>query len=268
MKTNKYKILVLSDMKDTASKTIKSSISLSKMIDGDIHFFHVKKPTEIVEKESQLSAMRTINKAYVSISSDIQNLIEPIAKDYSTNITYNHTFGNVKNEILDCIKKQRPDIIVLGRRKSKPINLLGDKITDFIIKNYNGAIMIASEEDVLEPEKELSLGLLDDANTTFNLEFIDALFKHTQKPLKSFRTVKNPVASNEEKPLNTPDTVELVFDHGNNSIKSLSNYLAKSDVNLLCLNRGSSDVKNNKSIIKDVISNVNVSLLISEEQKQ
>ncbi|WP_298901400.1 hypothetical protein [uncultured Psychroserpens sp.] len=84
MKTNKYKILVLSDMKSTATRTIKSSISLSKMIDGDIHFFHVKKPTEVVEKESQLSAMRTINKAHVSISSDIQNLIEPIAKDYNT----------------------------------------------------------------------------------------------------------------------------------------------------------------------------------------
>ena len=264
MKTNKYKILVLSDMKSTASKTIKSSISLSKMIDGDVHFFHVRKPTEVVEKESQLSAMRTINKAYVSISSDIQNLIEPIAKDYNTSITYNHTFGNVKNEILDCIKKQKPDIIVLGRRKSKPINLLGDKITDFIIKNYNGAIMIASEKEVLDPEKELSLGLLDDANTTFNIEFIDALFKHTQKPLKSFRTV----ASNKEEVSTDKETVELVFDQGSNSIKSLSNYLAKSDVNLLCLNRENSSITNSKSKIKDVISNVNVSLLISEEQKQ
>ncbi|WP_299271928.1 universal stress protein [uncultured Psychroserpens sp.] len=268
MKTNKYKILVLSDMKSTATRTIKNSISLSKMIDGDIHFFHVKKPTEVVEKESQLSAMRTINKAHVSISSDIQNLIEPIAKDYNTTISYSHTFGNVKNEILDCIKKQKPDIIVLGRRKSKPINLLGDKLTDFIIKNYNGAIMIASDEGLLEPEKELSLGLFNDANTTFNLEFVDALFNHTQKPLKSFRTDQELVETNGKNNIAKEDTVELVFDYGDNSIKSLSNYLAKSDVNLLCLNRDSSKTANNKPRIKDVINNVNVSLLISEEQKQ
>ena len=31
------------------------------MIDGEVDFFCVKKPTDIVEKESQLSAIRTIN---------------------------------------------------------------------------------------------------------------------------------------------------------------------------------------------------------------
>ncbi|MCD2258495.1 universal stress protein [Psychroserpens luteolus] len=270
MKTNnnKYKILVLSDMKDTTSRTLKSSVSLSKMIDGNIHFFHVRKPTEIIEKESQLSAMRTINKAYVSISSEIKNIIEPIAKDYNTDITYNHTFGNVKNEILNCIETHKPDIIVLGKRKSKSINLLGDNITDFIIKNHNGAIMIASEQGLLEPETELSIGLLDDSNTTYNLEFVDALFNHTQKPLKSFRTAKKESHSGEEKTFANKDTVELVFDYGDNSIKSLSNYLAKSDVNLLYLNRANNNNTNQRSKIKDLISNVNVSLFISEEQKQ
>ncbi|WP_298901402.1 hypothetical protein [uncultured Psychroserpens sp.] len=128
--------------------------------------------------------------------------------------------------------------------------------------------MIASDGGVLEPEKELSLGLFNDANTTFNLEFVDALFNHTQKPLKSFRTDQELVETNGKNNIAKEDTVELVFDYGDNSIKSLSNYLAKSDVNLLCLNRDSSKTANNKPRIKDVINNVNVSLLISEEQKQ
>ena len=39
MENNKYKILVLSDLKDTASTTLKSTIGLAKMIDADIHCF-------------------------------------------------------------------------------------------------------------------------------------------------------------------------------------------------------------------------------------
>ena len=71
---NKYKMLVLSDLNETTSSTIKSSISFAKIIKADINFFYVKKPTEVIEKESQLSAMRTINKEYFSIDKKIKTV--------------------------------------------------------------------------------------------------------------------------------------------------------------------------------------------------
>ena len=96
MKINKYKILVLSDLNKSTSKTIKSSISLAKIVDADVNFFYVKKPTEVVEKESQLSAMRTINKEYFSIDKKIKSIIGPMSEEYK--IAINHTFsiGNLK----------------------------------------------------------------------------------------------------------------------------------------------------------------------------
>ena len=64
MEKSQYKILVLSDLTKSTTSTLRSSASLAKMIDGNVEFFCVKKPTDIVEKENQLSAIRTINKKY------------------------------------------------------------------------------------------------------------------------------------------------------------------------------------------------------------
>ena len=262
MKNNKYKILVLSDMKDNTVNTIKSGISMAKMIDGDLHFFHVKKPTEIVDQESQLSAIRTINRSYLDTGKNIEDVIEPLAKDFDISIKCNHAFGNVKSEINGYIQSYKPDVIVLGKRKSKTFNFTGDNVTDFVMKHHDGAIIIASEEKALEPNKKLSLGILNNLNISYNPDLANSILSHTHKPLKAFKTEHDSGQSTPSTNFKDMKTVELVFDNGSNSIKSLSNYLRKSDVNLLCIDRG--NTANNKSHLKNVISNVNVCLLISE----
>jgi hypothetical protein len=50
MKKIKYKILVLSDLKASASLTIKNTVEFAKMLDGDVELFHVKSAAEIVER--------------------------------------------------------------------------------------------------------------------------------------------------------------------------------------------------------------------------
>jgi len=83
---NKYKILVLSDLNKSTSKTIKSSISIAKIVDADINFLYIKKPSDVVQKDNQLSAMRTINQEYFSIDKKIKDLIAPISKDYNVKV--------------------------------------------------------------------------------------------------------------------------------------------------------------------------------------
>ena len=133
---DKYKILVLSDLKSTNGYILRSTISLANMINGDIHFLYVKKPTEIVEKDNQLSANRIINQMHSETDKKIKKLIDPISKEYDVNINYKYTFGNVKNEIENYIMDYQPDIIVLGKRKSNALNLVGDNITNFILNKY------------------------------------------------------------------------------------------------------------------------------------
>lgn len=261
MKT-KYKILVLSDLKNTTNNALKSAISLAKIIDANIEFFHVKKPTEIVENDNQLSAMRSINKEYTTIEKKIKKLIAPISKEYDMSIHSTFSFGNVKDEITKHIQEHQPDIIVLGKKKSNPLKISGDYITDFVLKNYNGSVMIASNNNVLEPNKELSLGILNDVEPSLNMNFANDLLNNTQQPLKSFKINNN---ANRPKGIKLDidkKIVEYVFEQNDNSIKNLSNYVSKNNINLFCINK---DEKNDivKTDIKEIISKFNVPVLVS-----
>lgn len=267
MGNNKYKILVLSDLKDTSSTALKSTIGLAKMIDADIHLFYVKNPTDIIEKDNQLSAIRVINDEYTSTNKKLENVVKSFSKVYGIGIDYKFEIGNVKNEIDTYIKKVQPDIIVLGKRKSKPLNFIGDNIIGFVLKKFDGVIMIAGNENPLEPNGNLSLGLLNDMEHDFNMEFVENLMAHTQKPLKSFKIVKTSNKSKEVYTTSNKKTVEYVFEQSDNSIKNLSNYLSKNDINLLCVNR---EEKNDhqkanaiKSNINDLINKLDVSLLLT-----
>lgn len=266
MKNNKYKIVVLSDLKDSAGITLKSTVSLAKMINGDIEFFHVKKPTEIIERENQLSAIRDINEKHLYIEKKIQNMIAPISKEYDIKINYKFTFGNVKNEIDNYILESQPDIIVLGKRKPKTFNLLGDGITQFVLERYNGVVMIAADENAIEPNKELSLGVLNGVEETFNIAFAEELMGHSQKPLKSFKILKDENISNEIPSVSNTNTVEYVFEQGDNAIENLSKYLSKSNVNLLFVDRINNDANNNNNLMKSdlqsVMDSLNVSLFL------
>ena len=253
MKINKYKILILADLNKSISKTIKGSISLAKIVDADINLFYVKKPTEVVDKESQLSAMRTINKEYFSIDKKIKSIISPMSEKY--NVTINHTFsiGNLKNEIEKYIDENKPDIIVLGKRKPKTVSFIGDNITSFILKKHKGPIVIIDDKNELEPNKKLSLGLFNYSKT--DDDFSENIIRSTQSPVKAFNIANNSDFLNNKTRLKDTENVEYVFSEGDNVLKNISNYLLKSNVNLLFVNR--------KKNIKDVINKLDCSLILT-----
>ncbi len=261
MKNSKYKILVLSDLNDSINKTLISGVSLAKIVNADINFFYVKKPTEVVEKESQLSAMRTINQEYFTADRKIKDLINSIAEDYNVKINHAFTFGNIKSEIGKHIDDYKPDIIVLGKRKSKTVNFIGDNITQFILKKHKGIIMIANDKNALDPNKELSLGLFN--NTKSYNSFTEEIINSTQKPLTTFSIADNSKSVNKEILLKDKKTVEYVFEKGDNVIKNISNYLSKSNINLLFVNRENGNDISVKPNIKQVINNLNCSLILT-----
>ena len=267
MKTKKYKILLLSDFKKSTKNTFKSTVSLAKMIDADIDFFYVKKPTEIITKDNQLSAMRSINKEHVSTDKKIKDLIESYSEGLDLKIKSSFAFGNVKNEIDRYIKQSKPDIIVLGKRKAKSLRLIGDNITDHVLKTHKGAILITSDKKALEPNKELSLGLLNDSLGAFNMDFADALLEHAKTPFKAFKIVKNPNNSEKKEESIDGKAVEFVFEQNDNSIKNLFNYLLKSDVDLAYIDRANLDIKSKDNSISDIIERLEVPVLLSNEQE-
>ena len=145
----------------------------------------------MLKQENQLSAVRSINDTYTSTEKTIKKLLEPITRDYG--IMFDTTFkvGNVKEEINKKIREFNPDIIVLGQRKSRPIRLLGDGITKHIVSNFNGLIMIASHEQVIDINKELSLGVLNGPKESLKAGLFGELMEKSSKPLKSFKICKS-----------------------------------------------------------------------------
>lgn len=269
MKKEKYKILVLSDLNDSASTILKSTVSLAQMIHGEIHFFHVKKPTDVVKRESQLSAIRTINQEHLAAEKKIQNVIQPISENYNVKIHHAFAIGNVKNEIANYIKELKPDIIVLGKR-SKTVKLLGDGVTQFVLKIHEGPIMIAATENAIEPNQNISIGMFNGTEESFDVAFANDLMAHVQKPLKSFKLIKSSSTKQNSESSKNSKTVEYVFEHKSGAIESLSSYLTKSKVNLLCIDRDKKKALNKTNLmitdIKDAINTFNVSLLLSSSQ--
>jgi len=255
MNNNKYRILVLSDLNKTTSNTLKSSVSIAKIVDADINFLYVKEPTEVVKSENQLSAMRTINEDYLSTNKKISDLLKPISENYNVNISHTFTIGNLKNEIENYINDVKPDIIILGKRKSKVLNFIGDNIIQYIIKKHKGTIVIVDDKNVLEPNRELHIGLFN--NTNANSKLVNTLINSTQKSLKSFKIAENPHPFNEEL---GKKTAEYVFAKGDNVIKDISNYLSKSKTNLLLVDNKKENLINTS--IKDIINTIDCSLLL------
>lgn len=255
-----YKILVLSDLNKSTNNTLKSSISLAKIVNAEINFLYVKSPSDVVDTENQLSAMRSINQNYIITNNKITDLINSISNAYNINVNHTFTIGNVKNEIEKYIEKNKPDIIVIGKRKSKLFNFIGDNITQFVLNKYKGIIVIADGNNVLEPNKELDLGLFN--NSITNDAFLQEIIGSTKKPLNYFKIVENLSTSNDQKVLNN-NKIEYAFVKGSNVIKNVSNYLTKSNVNLLCISRNNSISGSVKTNLNELINKLDCSLIIT-----
>lgn len=259
------KILILSGLKKDLDSTIKSAVGVAKIIDAEVDFFYVKKPTEIVDKESQLSAIRTINREQIKVEKQIKSLIEPYALKYKMNINHRFAFGNVKKEIKDYINLSKPDVIVLGKRKSSPFKLGGDKITDFILNSFPGTVLIASKTNTLEPQNMLSIGILNSDNEPSSKEGLKQFVEQTDYNLKSFRIIEKGSRLNKEA-FSENNSTEYVFEKNDNTINKLTDYLDKNKVNLLYMDRstkGSKKAGVNIIPLKEIINKVNVPILLA-----
>ncbi|MGB5237890.1 MAG: universal stress protein [Flavobacteriaceae bacterium] len=269
MKKNPYKIVVLTDLTKSSESVLKSAVSIAKIINGRIEMFYVKKAVDVVKMDNQLSAMRTITIEHKSINRKMRNLASSTSEKYDMGITYSFEFGNVKNEIEEYLTDQKPDLVILGKRKSKTFKLMGDGITDFVLNCHGGPIMITPYNKALEPNTEVSLGMLNNPKPLINLEFAEELMKHVHKPLKSFKIVKNKSSSPKQPLPKDRKTIEYDFEYSDNIIKNFNTYISKINIDLLCLDRvkKSSNATTilTASDVKEVMGKLNVSLLISGE---
>ena len=267
MKKNKYKILLLADLKGSTENIIRNTIGLAGILDAEIELFHVRKPTEIVDQENQLASMRTISRKHVSTAKKIQNLLDKVSAKYNVTIDSSFSFGNVKSEIEKHINNSKPDIVVIGKRRRSPLSISGDNVTDFIIKTFKGSILIASDKNIIDPLKGFSLGLVNDKGNSIEMDLARELIGQSRSPLRSFKIVDSIGNTKTEVNSAGEQAVEFVFEKNDNSIKNLSKYLIKNDINLAYLNRAESNTGLKGNTMMDIIRKIEIPILLSNEQQ-
>ena len=267
MKNNKHKILVLSDLTDQSTNVLKSASKIAQVIDGKIELFHVRKPTDLVEKESNLSAVRGLKDHYVLADKKLKALCETISEKTQVSIKHSFSFGNLKNEIEAHILKTKPDFIVLGKRVSKTPGFLGDRIFSFILKKFEGPVLLASNDAVLENESTLSLGLYNETTIQSNISSLNAIISNTEGPIRSFSIRDKPTETIEEQKLTSDGIVSYIFEKNGQTLKNMSNYMQKNKVNLLLVDRKSKNSSTKKdlsiSALNDLALTIKVPLLFS-----
>ena len=173
----------------------------------------------------------------------------------------------MKNEIRDYIKLSQPNIIVLGQRISSPFQIIGDSITQFLLKEYSGIIMISSMNKSLLPSKKMTLGVLNGTNEMLSKDLSKELVNQSTLPLKSFKIIKNKNGLSDKTIADGQKIVEYVFEKNDNTMNSLSKYLKQNNIDLLCIDRNKSATNNNQNSIelslKEVVNKLDVSLLVS-----
>ncbi|MFX0556221.1 universal stress protein [Maribacter sp. CXY002] len=273
MKKSKHKIVVFTDLKKSIDNTLKSAISLAKIVNADIELFHVTKASEVVNMESQLSVIRNINNDYITVDNTMKNIVKAYSQESSVHISHTYAIGRPKHEIDKYIKEKKPDIVVLRKKKTKLLGLLGNSITKMVLESYSGTIFMADDNHVLDLNKKISLAILNDNGKRQEIDFADNLFSHSDGPLKSFKIVADSNNITPSESYYGKKTIEYVFEKRDHTIKSLSTYITLSNINLLCLDRAENNPNNrNKngignSNIKEIINALNVPLLLTGKPK-
>lgn len=277
MKNAKYKILALIDLKASSYQTLKNAVNLAKLLNGNVDVFHAKNITNIVGTENQNSVIRSLNEEHYATNKKIQNTVAKVFKEEGVSISHSFSFGNVKNEILQHINKTKPDIIVVGKRKPRVLSLLGDSVTQLLLNNYFGAILITEEHKKLTLNKGMSLGFYSNSLQDCHTKITKDLCEKASNPIKFFKVKKRVLSTlanntSENKSLSFCEKSVVTYEF-EESVDAFIKFVSKNNIELLCIaktnqNQGWSQKLMGKTLeINKEINNINVPLLVYNSNK-
>ncbi|MEQ5791825.1 universal stress protein [Muricauda sp. NFXS6] len=246
----KYRIAVLLDMSKSSAFVLTSAVELAKQMDGTIEVVHVKPGR----------AIRQANPNFESTKAEIQEMINQMGEERQLPITYKLEYGHVKHRIRDYLALQKPDILVLGKRRPR-MGLFFESITDFVInQTRNTNVLILGEDDKFHTFKDINLGFFGTELEESDLEVIKDLQRDSEKPVRHFEISED---TSQKRIFPWNKTVSYKFGKSTNAMDGLVNYVSRTHTQLLCVpKKGSKRFWFKANPIKAVIRKIKVPLLI------
>ncbi|OAB80356.1 universal stress protein [Cochleicola gelatinilyticus] len=263
----KCKVLVLLDLNDRSLNVLKSANRIAEIVDAEIEMFHVRKPTQIVKMDSNLSAVKDIKDHFVTIENELKKMGVEVFGNSNISGNHFHTFGNIKNEIEKHIRKTNPDIVVVGKKASKSPGFIGDKILPFLLKKFQGTVMVTDHDVVLNGMSKLKIGVLDNTPLESKSPYIKTLLENSEAPIHSYEISSGFKEDEDRTAQKKQEIVSYVFEKSDQSLQTISSYMNRSKINLLLVNRNSKIGSNNRdfsiSKLNDLVQTMKVPVLLS-----
>lgn len=168
MKTNEYKILVLSNLKENSNQILSYATKLAHEIDAKVELLHVKDISEITQMENSIMVSKKINEIYNKMNKTVSDFAQPISEKNDIKIKTTFALGNLRNVIENHIKVSNPNMIILGQKTPKRFNWFSDNIIEFVHDIYDGVIFEATDADLSDKDGKVSLDNLGLQNNIEN----------------------------------------------------------------------------------------------------
>lgn len=260
MNTNNsnYNILVLTDFSEAATIALRNASKLAKLVNGKLQAYYVQPLQKFAEEENQLSLGRNLRESYTQTLVKGQKLMKTIAEDEGIETFFSTESGNVKNCILNKLKNTNPDLVIIGKRTSNPLKLIGDRVTQFLIDECHTSILIGGKNKELHSFSDLSLGFYGKTIEKDSVKIIESLL---QKPhsVKYFG-IRSLMSKDIVDEVDTEKENTFMFpQQGMKAIEALTSYVVHAKTDLFCI-----PMQNSAGLqpVKEMVKRLNIPVLI------
>ena len=233
-KKNNFSILVLTDFSESSRIALRNAAKFAKLVNGSVGAYHVRSLQALTEEENHISLSRRRCAQQMETHAVAEEMLSRIAEEEGVEVKFSMDFGNVKNCVMSKVNSAHPDLLILGKRKSKVLNVLGDRLTRFVIKNCQTSVLVSSSQSELHSFSDLSLGFYGESVSKSYLNIIDQL-QETTGPIKYFG-IQN--QSTEVDTIVEPKKKERSFifsQEGEKAVEALISYVSRTNTQLFCI---------------------------------
>ncbi len=151
-------------------------------------------------------------------------------------------YGSIRKAIKEYMSKNNPDIVLLGKTKSSLADLFRQSVTKFVLKHCNVNVLIVGEDHKFHSYEDVSLGVYGEVIEQNGFEIIKDLKQQNNNPIRFFRIGKQKDSQEQFKIKHSEqNAVSYVFSEGANAIDSLAAYISRTNTQLFCIPRKSSN---------------------------
>ena len=237
-----YNYLVLTDFSEASYNALKYTISLAKLIKGNIHVCHIADPSRIVKDDNQVAALRELNVETEKIEKKIRVIIEMIQAEGLNAIPYS-SIGNIINEFKELNTIIKPEVVILGKKIEENPKLTG-KLSSYLMNQYDGSLFIIGEDSVFQNDTKISVACNKNTFDLYDPNLIFSLNNQTKAPIRLLN-IKGSKDSTEK--IIAPQTwgessyeldQKFHIDQNSTVLAELLHCVTNNNNNLLCIGRG------------------------------